>query len=136
MSKKPFDRLAADAIAAEKAGMSYGKWKAFHPHTPEPEPEKKVVPVHIKGEPIVKKCLCCGAEFVVVGHNACRKYCDDTCRDRAAMRRYREAHPLQVRNCLFCGKAMDAKGNRSFCSNACKMNAYRLRKIDGGKAAV
>ena len=131
MSKKPFDRLAADAIAAEKAGMSYGKWKTLHPHTPDPEPEKKAVPIHIKGQPVVKKCLSCGTEFVVAAHNAGRKYCGDTCRDREAMRRYREAHPLQVRNCLFCGKEMDAKGNKSFCSNACKMNSYRLRKFDG-----
>lgn len=42
MSKKPFDRLTADAIAAEKAGMSYGKWKALYPHTPEPEEKKQL----------------------------------------------------------------------------------------------
>lgn len=136
MSKKPFDRLAADAIAAEKAGMSYGKWKVLHPHTPDPTVKTPKVLVHIKGEPITRKCLCCGNEFIVAGPGACRKYCDDKCRDRAAMRRYREAHPLQVRNCLFCGKEMDAKGNKSFCSNACKMNAYRLRKFDrGGETA-
>lgn len=41
MSRKPFDRLAADAIAAEKAGMSYGKWKVLHPHTPDPEEKKR-----------------------------------------------------------------------------------------------
>ena len=43
MSRKPFDRLAADAVSAEKAGMSYGRWKVLHPHTP--EPEEKTVPV-------------------------------------------------------------------------------------------
>lgn len=130
MSRKPFDRLAADAIAAEKAGMSYGKWKTLHPHTPDPAPEK-TVPVHIKGQAVTKKCLSCGSEFVVPAHNAGRKYCGDTCRDREAKRRYRATHPLQVRKCLFCGKEIDAKGGKQFCDARCKMSAYRLRKFGG-----
>ena len=28
-----WDNLTRDAIAAERAGMSYGKWKAMHPYT-------------------------------------------------------------------------------------------------------
>lgn len=28
-----WDNLTRDAIAAERAGMSYGKWKAMHPNT-------------------------------------------------------------------------------------------------------
>lgn len=27
------DRLTMDSIAAQKAGMTYGKWKALHPYT-------------------------------------------------------------------------------------------------------
>ena len=31
--KREPDNLAKDAAAALAAKMSYGKWKAFHPHT-------------------------------------------------------------------------------------------------------
>ena len=33
MQKPGLDDLTRDAIAAERAGMSYGQWKARHPHT-------------------------------------------------------------------------------------------------------
>jgi len=32
-SRKPKDNLALDAMDARAAGMTYGKWKAMHPHT-------------------------------------------------------------------------------------------------------
>lgn len=33
MKEPGLDDLTRDAIAAERAGMSYGQWKARHPHT-------------------------------------------------------------------------------------------------------
>ena len=130
MSKKPFDRLTADSIAAEKAGMSYGKWKALHPHTPEPE-EKKTAPVRVARELATKKCISCGREFLAVGHSACRRYCSDECQRREAMRRYYAKHPKKTTNCLFCGKEIPSDHGRQFCGPACKEAAYRQRKFDG-----
>lgn len=48
------DQLTLDSIAAQKAGMSYGKWKVLHPHT--------------KGEAVLdnkqtKLCRICGREI-------------------------------------------------------------------------
>lgn len=52
---KKLDRLTRDAIAAQEAGMSYGQYKALHPHTPdedeEPTPEEDADEI-IKPAPI------------------------------------------------------------------------------------
>ena len=67
--KRP-DRLTMDSIAAQKAGMSYGRWKAQHPHTeaPEPEPPKKGPQ---------KLCKICGRE--IPNSYPGRLYCGMTC---------------------------------------------------------
>lgn len=62
------DRLSLDSAAAIKAGMSYGQWKALHPHT-EGESykiaKKKQIP-----------CAFCGKLFDVAQN---RKYCSMEC---------------------------------------------------------
>lgn len=71
--KEPLDHLTRDVLAAEAAGMSYGKWKALHPHTgsdPAPEPST--------GRRIIT-CANCGKEIVVTTMTR-RKYCSETCR--------------------------------------------------------
>lgn len=70
--EKELDKLAQDAIAAQKAGMSYGKWKAMQE------------PVVIKPKPlpgVVRMVVCrhCGKEFPVY-HNKYKVYCSDQCR--------------------------------------------------------
>lgn len=78
--KTPLDRLTRDAIAAEKAGMSYGKYKAMHPHTPDegeeaPEPPKpKVDP-----DKYERVCTVCGKTFYL-RTKVHKKYCGDYCR--------------------------------------------------------
>ena len=63
------DRLTMDVIEAHKAGMSYGNWKALHPHTDyegaAPEPENEDEP----------KCVVCGG----VLPKTKRMYCCDEC---------------------------------------------------------
>jgi hypothetical protein len=77
------DNLSRDAIAAEKAGMSYGQWKAFHPHT---DPDK--MPVVRRPKRVVNgstaTCPVCGRQFEVTKDRS--KYCSVECRDRRKAR--------------------------------------------------
>lgn len=76
MAKK-MDQLTMDSIAAQKAGMSYGKWKALQPRTEAVRPVVKV-----PEEPEDMKCVVCGKEIPITyigsgGHN--RICCSDAC---------------------------------------------------------
>ena len=84
------DRLTMDSIAAVKAGMTYGKWKALHPHTEEDievpdeieEPVKEVKLCKICGEPIIN--------FRVRGSGGRKKlYCSRECAYEAIKERER-----------------------------------------------
>ncbi len=75
MAKK-MDRLTMDSIAAMKAGMSYGKWKALHPHTD--------VPMVDEGLP---RCKICGK---VIIKRFGKLYCSDICAYEAQKIRARE----------------------------------------------
>lgn len=90
--KKPLDRLTRDAIAAEQAGMSYGQYKAQHPHTPEdgdeieaPEPE----PLPTDPGIYERTCIVCGKVFYM-RTRARHAYCGDYCRQFAKSQREAE----------------------------------------------
>lgn len=73
------DQLTLDCIAAQKAGMTYGKWKALQPRVEVVMPEQEELPEEepdVKKEPPKRLCKACGK--VVTGHG-CRRYCDDAC---------------------------------------------------------
>lgn len=76
------DKLSMDSSAALAAGMSYGQWKALHPHTSGTAHKRK------KKEQII--CAFCGKPFDV-GHG--RKYCSFDCYSQknaiAARERYK-----------------------------------------------
>jgi hypothetical protein len=77
------DNLTKDVIAAEKAGMSYGKWKATHPYTnPDSENYGK--------KTVMCKCKICGKEFEWVGRK--RVACSDACYGELHRRHNRESH--------------------------------------------
>mgnify|MGYP003292499149 CR=1 FL=1 len=82
------DQLTQDCIAARKAGMSYGKWKALQPRVEvvmpkQEEPEaKKELPKRV--------CLYCGKEFAT-GHGT-KRYCGYDCYYEAGKIRQRESH--------------------------------------------
>lgn len=78
--KTPKDNLTLDALDAERAGMSYGKYKALHPQTrdanehrlaekPKRPPRTRQIYENI--------CLQCGRTFSTTNHS--RLYCDDKC---------------------------------------------------------
>ena len=71
--RKKLDRLPRDSMAAEAAGMSYGNYKALHPHTPEedkPAPPKENKPPRI--------CRNCGKEIPADAQKK-KIYCDANC---------------------------------------------------------
>lgn len=75
-SKEPLDHLTRDVLAAQAAGMSYGQYKALHPHTgedgddlpPQPDPGR-----------YVHTCVNCGKEIVTRNIRQ-RRFCGDECR--------------------------------------------------------
>ena len=78
------DQLTLDCIAARKAGMTYGKWKALQPRVEVVMPEQEVEEPEVeKGIP-KQLCRTCGKE--IVGH-ANRRYCNDDCRYEEIKRR-------------------------------------------------
>jgi hypothetical protein len=80
--KKEPDNLAKDAARALAAGMSYGRWKAFHPYTKDKE-EKPAVP---EGWLICKEC---GKPFKPKTKRS-QSYCEVECQRVAATRRFYE----------------------------------------------
>lgn len=91
--KKPMDRLTRDAIAAEQAGMSYGQYKAQHPHTPD---EEDAEPPRPKVDPGVYECTCavCGKTFYMIT-KARHKYCGDYCRKYGKSQREAELRQIK-----------------------------------------
>lgn len=55
------DNLTLDVLEAEKAGMSYGKWKAMHPKTK----KKREKPIRSEDVKRYRKCRVCGRNFEV-----------------------------------------------------------------------
>lgn len=85
--KEPLDRLTRDSIAAEQAGMSYGQYKALHPHTPdEDETPPKPKPKTDAGR-YEYTCTVCGKTFYTNTKKTV-KYCGYDCSKEAARLRY------------------------------------------------
>ena len=72
------DRLTMDSIAAMRAGMSYGKWKALHPHTDIEAPQV---------DDSLPRCKICGG---VIKRKFAKLYCSDACEYEAQKIRSRE----------------------------------------------
>ena len=82
------DRLTRDSIAAQRAGMTYGKWKMLHPHTEEE--------VEIPGAD-AKLCKICGKPFYIRTMGAggknrlyCSRECAHEARNEKQRSRYRK----------------------------------------------
>ena len=73
------DQLTLDCIAAQKAGMTYGKWKALH-HVPVAVviPQQEVEVPQVEEEAPKRVCRYCGKEFTVT--HGSMLYCDSACK--------------------------------------------------------
>jgi predicted nucleic acid-binding Zn ribbon protein len=133
MAKSKRDHLDRDALAAQKAGLSYGQYKAAHPTTYYPEtaePEEE--------ETNERRCAICGQRFKPGAVNV--KYCSPACKDvaktqrasRYAHKRYERAKaekPIEQRACAICGKMFPlTKSARKFCSELCQEKGRKLRQ--------
>lgn len=121
--KKPLDRLTRDAIAADHAGQSYGKWKANHPQTGDVDDDSMEVAEGVK----VLICMQCGKEFLANNKQSNKRYCSEECRYEAAMERDKERNPDKYlpHPCPVCGKMVSAYRGRKYCSVACKEEGNR-----------
>jgi predicted nucleic acid-binding Zn ribbon protein len=125
--REPLDRLTRDVLAAQEAGMSYGKWKALHPHTGEEENEPEELIVDPSKRVLV--CIKCGKTFLASNRQANQKYCSDACKYQQQLDRMRELHPerFKPRKCQVCGKTLDENNKGVYCSSACRQKAWRER---------
>ena len=125
------DHLTRDALAAAADGMTYGKWKALHPHTEYPDPPQQKNHTHKQQQVATSRevaCAWCGKKFYTVGRSS-REYCDDVCKKKAAEKRYLELHPPKYKVCVVCGKEISlSRAGSRYCGNDCKVTAYRRRK--------
>lgn len=80
------DNLSADAIEAQRAGMSYGQYKALHPYTKELREA-----AYDKKENVDNAIFCkhCGGAYVPPKDKRKGQYCSDECREAAKRERER-----------------------------------------------
>ena len=93
------DNLTRDVLAAEKAGMSYGQWKAIHPHTKPAEPRR----ARDEDGKVYRRCCICGAKFEVKYYN--HVLCSDECRrernrqhNNTYQEKYRKERAANIQN--------------------------------------
>ena len=87
------DNLTKDVLAAERAGMSYGQWKALHPKT---KPDTKRRATKEDGAKVYRNCRICGARFEIKYPN--HIMCSDECRLISERNYNRQYQRLLYRN--------------------------------------
>ncbi len=140
--RKKLDRLTRDAIAAQEAGMSYGKWKALHPNTPEEdeEPEtdedagkiKKPAPIALRPNQRLGTCAHCGRPFALGFKQSNKLYCSTDCRIKhgndVRNDRRKQNKPGRPAVCVICGADFIADcHSRKYCSTECYTEGQRRR---------
>lgn len=128
-SRKKLDRLTRDAIAAQEAGMSYGQYKALHPHTPDEDDEKDR---EIDPDSVVAVCEFCGDRFIKRKNQTAKRFCGATCQNRynhhKNMEKKRQAQIGRTATCATCGATFTLDwGNRKYCSPECFAEGQRKR---------
>lgn len=142
---KPLERLTRDAIAAEKAGMSYGKYKAMYPHTPDEDEEqetnedygdiKKQAPIALRPGQRLGTCAQCGKAFVMGFKQSNKLYCSEDCRikknNEVKSARRKRNKPGKPAVCPVCGSDFIADyHSRIYCSTECYTESQRKRNRD------
>lgn len=134
--RKKLDRLTRDAIAAQEAGMSYGKWKALHPHTPDEDDEKEQ---ELDTDKEVAVCEYCGERFVKFKWQKTRRFCGAICQNKSnhekRQREKKRTQPGKPAVCPICGADFMADyQHRIYCSSECYAESQR-RKSNERNAA-
>ena len=139
--RKPLDHLTRDVLAAEKAGMSYGKYKALHPYTPEEDDEQEELEERQEHRPVsviagpgkrVRTCAQCGQPFAVNVKQTNKLYCSDACRikhsNEVKNARKKRNKPGKTVACRICGADFVTEAhNRIYCSTECYTEGQRRR---------
>lgn len=138
---KPMDRLTILSIAAQKEGLSYGKYMVKYNYDPPclknlpeeiiPPAKKDTVPQYLKDmEPYIKpqrNCRHCGKSFEPESGN--QFYCTQECHRKAAKAREKQkalAGKVQ-RYCVICGAPLplEISARRLTCAKKCS-EAHKL----------
>lgn len=141
MKEKELDHLTRDVLAAEKKGMSYGQYKALHPHTPDEDDEWKELEEHQERRPVsviagpdqeVRTCAQCGQPFAVGAYKTNKRYCSDECRIKhdnvVRDARRKRNKPGRRAVCPICGADfVTAEANRIYCGKECYAESMRRR---------
>lgn len=124
---KKLDSIALTSIAAQEAGMSYGKYVAMFGVVTDKEEETDslVAP---------KVCQECGRTFYGRAKNM--KFCSEECRMRSDNRKFgriyrqRRAEKAKNRVCAVCGEAIPESRalNAKTCSEECSEEFHRINK--------
>lgn len=144
MKEKELDHLTRDVLAAEQAGMSYGKWKAKHPHTG--EPDDGFIPPDDGMEERV--CAYCGGKFLASKARPAKIYCCEEHRLKNGAEKEKERkknrppkeYTGKPATCGVCGGSFVSFRGAKYCCKECyheaarRMNRERKRKKMEAKA--
>lgn len=132
-NRKKLDRLTRDAIAAQEAGMSYGKWKAQNPHTLDEDEDQEP---QIEPGAAVAVCEYCGGKFVKTMKT--KRFCSATCQSghNAKKKAEKDRQKAVGRSavCPVCGADFVATHHsRIYCSPECYADSMRNRATERWK---
>lgn len=92
------DDLTRDVMEAEKAGMTYGKWKALQ-YANAKKPRRKVKTEGTEDDTILENegiCIVCGAVFI--RNSGAQKMCSERCRIARRTKLQNERYARKVNN--------------------------------------
>lgn len=127
--KKELDNLTINVLAAEKAGLSYGKYMALK-HEKEQPQKMAESPI----PPGWKVCPHCGKKFYA--EQGKRRYCSEFCYQQANYKAHRERIMEKRKSvppviCKVCGNEFIPPKRDSrikYCSDDCRSKAWEARR--------
>lgn len=129
------DNLTACAIAARRAGMTYGQYMAQRYKNQRPMIIKKPKQ---EEEEHFRTCKYCGKQFDTTGRSANALYCDTWCYRNASTEKARERGRqksgiseddiLICPNCGISFRRGDRHGGQKYCSPECSAERARVKR--------
>lgn len=137
--EKKLDKLTIISLAAQREGLSYGKYMEKYDYRPpcleERPAENRAQVEKTKKKPAapkMKECPQCGKMFRIESH--VRRYCSYDCQQnhnkQTMKKRYKENHPKPERFCAVCGVLLPPETSRCVvtCSPECRTERAREMK--------